>query len=174
MMCAVFRVRLGMAVAAISLIGLSGCSKDDGNEAAGSTTSTTERPPWAGQGEDDVWLALDDVCTQANEAALAAAEQLLPLTTEPEPHDLARYYRARSQQVAELATTFQALTPPADLERAWLWLMDGLQQWAQWADEAADRVEVDGLDADLTQPPGLEEFRTSFEWGACAVLLDVN
>jgi len=178
MMGAMFCVRTGLAAAALSataltgFAALTGCSNDDGS--ANSTTSTTERPPWAGQGEDDLWLALDAVCTAANDAAANDAQALLPLDTEVDEHDLATFYRDRSAQVTTLADQFASMTTPAALSAEWTSLVEGLRTWATWADEAADRVEADGIEAGDTPPPGLERFRTSFEWGACALLLDVN
>lgn len=171
-MVAMFRARIGLTVAAIGLVGLVGCSSDDNS--ADSTTSTTERPPWAGQGEDAQWLALDDVCRAANDTAAADAAALLQLDTEVDEHDLAHFYRDRSTQAAALAEQFATMTPPKALSAEWTGLVNGLRAWATWATEAAARVQADGIEADQTQPPGIERFRTSFEWGACALLLDVN
>lgn len=174
MMFAMFPARLGLVavMAFAGLTGISACSSDDGK--AGSTTSTTERPPWHGKGEDDLWLALDEVCRTANDDAADDAEALLPLDTEPDEHDLARFYRNRAAQVVELAAEFADMTPPAELATQWPELMSGMRDWAAWAEDVADLVAEEGIETDQTQPLGLERFRTSFDWGACALLLDVN
>ena len=142
--------------------------------AAPGGTTTTTTPAWVGTADEELWWAVDEICHEANDAALADAREVLTVGTTPAPAVLADYYRRRADQVDALVETFATVTPPTDTATEWPAALDGLTQYAAWARDIADRVEADGLEADQTADPGLESFRTLMRLGACNLLLDVN
>ncbi len=138
----------------------------------GATTTTT--PVWVGSADEAEWWAVDAICHEANDIALADAIDVLTLSTTPDPNDLAGYYRRRADQVDALVEQFADVTPPADTAQEWPAVLAGLTDYADWARDIADQVAADGLEVDQTPDPGLEAFRTLMRYGACNVLLDVN
>jgi hypothetical protein len=138
----------------------------------GATTTTT--PVWVGTPDEAEWWAVDAICHEANDVALADAIDVLTLSTTPDPRDLADYYRRRADQVDALLEQFAEVTPPADTADDWPTVLAGLADYAEWARGIAAEVAADGLEVDQTPDPGLEAFRTLMRYGACNVLLDVN
>lgn len=170
--------RFAAVVAAIAVGLFTACAPSgDATDATpvvtiGATTTTT--PVWVGTADEAEWWAVDAICHEANDVALADAIDLLTLSTTPDRNDLADYYRRRAEQVDALVEQFAGVTPPADTAEDWPTVLAGLADYAEWARGIAAQVAADGLEVDQTPDPGLEAFRTLMRYGACNVLLDVN
>ena len=152
----------------------SGIGRESGPVVTQLTTTTTTTPQWVGRGEDDEWWAVDAVCLTANDDALADAHELLSLHTVPSGDALAEFYRRRSTQLEAVVAELRGLTPPASVADRWLTALDQLDAHAQWFHEIAPVVADEGLEADQTPHPGLENFRQLMIYGACHALLDVS
>ncbi len=151
-----------------------GCSRLA--EMGANPPTTTTIAPWLTDPDAEQWITLEARCNAANDAEVADAERLLPLQLDADvaPEQLAEFYRRHADRVDALVEEFRDSSVPSDVADEWEVALDGLVEHAARARSIADTVQAEGLEADQTPHPGLEQFRTLMPYGACHDLLDVN
>lgn len=150
----------------------SGCSRLA--EMGANPPTTSSIAPWITDPEAERWIALEAVCQAANDTAVVIADGWLPLAEDATPERLAGFYRSHADQVEQVAAQLAATPAPDRVADQWAGALARLGDYAEWARAAAVVVEAEGLEADQTPHPGLEDFRTLMPYGACHDLLDVN
>ncbi|MDO8389999.1 MAG: hypothetical protein Q7V57_05890 [Actinomycetota bacterium] len=153
-------------------LAVSGCSRLA--EMGANPPTTSSIAPWITDPDADRWIALEAVCGAANDAAVIIADGWLPLDEDATPERLAGFYRSHADQVEQLVAQLAATPAPEQVADQWAGALARLADYAGWARAAAGVVETEGLDADQTPHPGLEDFRRLMPYGACHDLLDVN